>query len=60
MVHMKKLSMQQVEAILEWMHALAHMMFIMEENKLKLFCNIIFSFLSEHNLDKVLYEEFKY
>ena len=52
---MKKLSMQQVEAILEWMHALAHMMFIMEENKLKLFCNIIFSFLSEHNLDKLLY-----
>ena len=34
--------------------------YVVEENKVKLFCNIIFSFLSEHNLDKVLYEEFKY
>ena len=31
--------------------------YVVEENKVKLFCNIIFSFLSEHNLDKVLYEE---
>lgn len=34
--------------------------YVVEEKKLKLFCNIIFFFLSEHNLDKVLYEEFKY
>lgn len=34
--------------------------YVVEENRVKLFCNIIFSFLSEHNLDKVLYEEFKY
>lgn len=34
--------------------------YIVKESDLKLFCDMIFFFLSEHNLDRTLNDEFKY
>ena len=34
--------------------------YVVEKDNLRLFCNMIFFFLTEHSLDRMLYEEFKY
>lgn len=34
--------------------------YVVEKDNLRLFCNMIFFFLTEHSLDRILYEEFKY
>lgn len=34
--------------------------YVVEKDNLRLFCDMIFFFLTEHSLDRMLYEEFKY
>ena len=34
--------------------------YVVEKDNLRLFCDMIFFFLTEHSLDRTLYEEFKY
>ena len=34
--------------------------YVVEKDNLRLFCDMIFFFLTEHILDRMLYEEFKY
>lgn len=34
--------------------------YVVEKDNLRLFCDMIFFFLTEHSLDRLLYEEFKY
>lgn len=34
--------------------------YVVEKDNLRLFCDMIFFFLMEHSLDRILYEEFKY
>lgn len=34
--------------------------YVVEKDNLRLFCDMIFFFLMEHSLDRMLYEEFKY
>ncbi len=34
--------------------------YVVEKDYLRLFCDMIFFFLMEHSLDRILYEEFKY
>lgn len=34
--------------------------YVVEKDNMRLFCDMIFFFLTEHSLDRMLYEEFKY
>ena len=34
--------------------------YVVEKDNLILFCDMIFFYLTEHSLDRMLYEEFKY